>query len=119
MSGIRNKQFRRKHPDRWIRRKLRHQNPKIKKRLFGHLFMIPCYHCHKVFLYEQLTVEHILPLSCGGTNDDENITLACAPCNQEQGRIVWLQKRKENRQAYEQYSSQHNRENWAITIQGA
>ena len=108
--------FKTKNQERWKRRKLRHQNPRLKKKLFGHLCMAPCYYCHQIFLYHQLTVEHIIPLICGGTNDDNNITLACVPCNQKQGRIVWLQIRKQNRRIYEQYSSQHSSENRTSSV---
>jgi hypothetical protein len=27
------------------------------------------------------TLDHVIPLSCGGDNRDQNVVLACAPCN--------------------------------------
>ena len=32
------------------------------------------------------TIEHILPLTHGGTNDLSNLALACVECNSEKGR---------------------------------
>lgn len=61
-------------------------NTKLKKQLFGHLFISSCYYCKQVFIVAQLTIEHIIPLSWDGTNDAENVTLACKPCNHARGR---------------------------------
>jgi 5-methylcytosine-specific restriction endonuclease McrA len=47
---------------------------------------------------KELTIEHITPLCLGGTNDESNITLACAPCNQTKGKEVWAKIKKENRE---------------------
>ena len=82
-------------------------NAQLKKRLFGNLFVAPCYYCRLVFLKDELTIEHIIPLSIGGTNDDNNIALACAPCNHQRGRETWLLKKKILRKQYEQHSSEH------------
>lgn len=38
--------------------------------------------------YEDATVEHVLPLSRGGSNRVENIRLACEPCNKARGNGV-------------------------------
>ena len=80
------------------RRKCRKQqlkiNNQIKKTYYRHLIMHPCCYCKKVFLVSNLTVEHIIPLSFGGSNHRENIDLACAPCNQQRGRESWFLKRQ-------------------------
>lgn len=76
------------------RRKQNKINQKLKNKLFGHLFMMPCFYCKKVFMVNDLTVEHIIPLCLNGTNDPINITLACAPCNHEMGRQAWFQRLK-------------------------
>lgn len=68
-------------------------NKSLKRRLFGHLVISSCYYCKKVFLVDNLTIEHLKPLLFGGTNSDDNIALACAPCNQEKGKEAWFQKR--------------------------
>lgn len=82
--------------------------------------MFPCHWCRLVFLVDQLTVEHIVPLSSGGTNQDNNITLACAPCNHRHGKESWARKqcspehvarkRQLAREHYEQYSPKHRTE---------
>jgi 5-methylcytosine-specific restriction endonuclease McrA len=85
-------------------------NAQLKRRLYENVFLAPCCYCHKVFLMIHLTVEHITPLSLGGTNEETNIALACAPCNQEKGKEAWHFKRKLLREQYEQHSSQHQRQ---------
>lgn len=69
-------------------------NAGLKRRLFEELAFAPCCYCTKAFLVEYLTIEHIMPRSLGGTNDSENIALACAPCNQERGREAWFIKKE-------------------------
>jgi 5-methylcytosine-specific restriction endonuclease McrA len=87
------------------RHKQKKLNTKLKKRLFGQLFMSPCCYCRRVFLFTELTVEHIVPLCLGGTNDPSNIALACSPCNHERGKEAWLQKQQINKKYYEQHHS--------------
>lgn len=45
----------------------------------GHL----CEYCHasEKWQYVRFTVDHVVPLSLGGTDDFENLTLACFHCN--------------------------------------
>jgi 5-methylcytosine-specific restriction endonuclease McrA len=41
-----------------------------------------CAYCGGVLLYDQpFHIDHIVPLSKGGTNDENNLTLACVLCN--------------------------------------
>lgn len=110
------------------RQKQKKINTRLKIKLFGHLVFAPCCYCKVVFLYDQLTVEHIKPLCLGGDNDESNIALACAPCNHIHGKIAWHQKqcsqeylnRKElDRKHYEQYSTEHLQQNWNGSIQGS
>lgn len=70
------------------------KNGQLKRRLFKNVVIAPCCYCKVVFLITELTIEHIHPLSLGGTNEDSNIALACAPCNQERGRLSWLQNKQ-------------------------
>ena len=44
-----------------------------------------CVSCGNKFLYEQMTVDHIEPLSKGGPDLPYNIQLLCAPCNSSKG----------------------------------
>ena len=83
---------------------------KLKKKLFGHLFMAPCCYCHLVFMVDHLTIEHIIPLILGGTHDEANIALACAPCNHQKGREAWFEKRRLRKQYYEQHPAQHQKQ---------
>ena len=42
-----------------------------------------CEYCHtsERWQYIRFTIDHIIPLSQGGTNDSENLALACFHCN--------------------------------------
>jgi 5-methylcytosine-specific restriction endonuclease McrA len=91
-------------------------NQQLKKRLFGHLSIAPCYYCKSIFLYINLTIEHLKPLAFGGTNEDSNIALACLPCNRRKGKEALALKRCKDKN--EQYSSQHSRENRTGSVQG-
>jgi len=41
--------------------------------------------CGYQFAFEDLTMDHIVPRSLGGTNHITNFHLMCAPCNREKG----------------------------------
>ena len=41
-----------------------------------------CLVCHST---DELTIDHDIPLSRGGTNDDGNLQLLCGPCNSRKG----------------------------------
>lgn len=64
---------------------VRHRNKKRKLRLIRERGPT-CEFCHNEFTPERLTIEHVRPISCGGTNDPGNIALACGPCNLERNR---------------------------------
>ena len=53
----------------------------MKERLYGRVEGECCY-CRDIFPLSQMTIEHIIPKSFGGTNHPINLTLACAPCNE-------------------------------------
>lgn len=89
------------------KRKQKRENEKLKRKLFRNVFVYPCCYCKVVFLIDELTIEHKVPRSMGGTNDDENIDLACGPCNHQKGKESWILLRQLKRQQREQYSSQH------------
>ena len=40
-----------------------------------------CYHCGQKFLREQLTMDHLIPLSRGGRSTKKNIVVSCKQCN--------------------------------------
>lgn len=68
-------------------------NSSLKKRLYRDVVFAPCFYCKKIFLIENLTIEHLIPRSYGGTNDDSNIAIACSPCNHHMGRVAWFVKK--------------------------
>ena len=40
-----------------------------------------CYYCHKNFLPDELTMDHLIPLSRGGRSTKGNIVPCCKICN--------------------------------------
>lgn len=68
-------------------------NATLKRRLYKDIFVAPCCYCRVVFLIDELTIEHKTPRCLGGTNNDDNIDLACPACNHERGHIAWLSRR--------------------------
>jgi 5-methylcytosine-specific restriction endonuclease McrA len=59
-----------------------------------------CIHCNKKSYIKEdgsfiskLTIEHIIPKYHGGTDDLENIAIACASCNSHKGRTLDFKKR--------------------------
>ena len=48
-----------------------------------------CTHCGKeIKIGEDFTVEHVIPLSKGGTNEFENLVSLCEDCNKEKGNDI-------------------------------
>lgn len=44
-----------------------------------------CSYCGTQLLLETATIDHVIPKHLGGTDDDENLTLACERCNRGKG----------------------------------
>lgn len=67
----------------------RRQQTRIKKRLLKRTQQINgmyrCWYCPHLFWPDELTVEHLIPVSKGGADIDANKVLACAPCNSDRG----------------------------------
>lgn len=40
-----------------------------------------CYHCEQKFSRDELTMDHLIPLSRGGRSTKKNIVVACKQCN--------------------------------------
>lgn len=49
-----------------------------------------CACCGLKLTTKTMTVEHIIPLHRGGTNDMENLTALCKTCNKDKGNILYL-----------------------------
>lgn len=47
-----------------------------------------CAHCGKKLKLEDCTVEHIIPLNKGGTNDYVNLVVLCNNCNKEKDDLI-------------------------------
>lgn len=75
-------------------------NHGLRKKMFGDFIIYPCCYCMKVYLVDDLTIEHKTPLCLGGTNDPSNIDLACPKCNHDLGKEAWKLRREENRVKY-------------------
>lgn len=46
-----------------------------------------CQYCGaRLFTNEEATIDHIIPVSLGGSNEDSNLRAACQPCNTTKGQ---------------------------------
>lgn len=59
-----------------------------------------CIHCSSRIVVEEsgatgATVEHIVPRNHGGTDELENLALACARCNQSKGTRLDVRKKND------------------------
>jgi 5-methylcytosine-specific restriction endonuclease McrA len=44
-----------------------------------------CQYCGRVFVQKELNLDHVVPISRGGTSCWENVVCACVPCNTRKG----------------------------------
>lgn len=51
-----------------------------------------CFFCWAVLGFDELTIEHILSVSHGGSDNVNNLCLACEPCNTEIGNLPVTKK---------------------------
>lgn len=49
-----------------------------------------CVYClsRQEYVWGKLEVEHIVPLKAGGTNEEDNLCLACRPCNSHKSQQI-------------------------------
>lgn len=67
-------------------------NPKQKrnkKQKLSDLYGSQCWWCGEYLLIEDLTIEHLLPKSHGGSDSFENLRLSCFPCNNSRGNSLY------------------------------
>lgn len=50
-----------------------------------------CQYCNQLFSCDELTMDHVVPVSHGGKESWENIVAACAPCNHSRGNNTRIQ----------------------------
>ncbi|MDF5708503.1 MAG: HNH endonuclease [Nostoc sp. S4] len=48
-----------------------------------------CWWCRQNIPQARLTIEHLLPKSCGGSNSFENLRLSCFKCNNTRGNSIY------------------------------
>jgi 5-methylcytosine-specific restriction endonuclease McrA len=51
-----------------------------------------CFYCD-CELRENRTIDHMEPIALGGSNDEDNIVVACRPCNEAKGMksfVEWM-----------------------------
>ena len=44
-----------------------------------------CHYCGRKFTFKELTLDHVVPLSRGGTTSPGNVVPACRECNKAKG----------------------------------
>jgi 5-methylcytosine-specific restriction protein A len=47
-----------------------------------------CYHCNDRFSRENLTMDHLIPLSRGGRTTKKNVVVSCKQCNSEKKNLT-------------------------------
>ena len=47
-----------------------------------------CYYCENKFSQDQLTMDHVIPLSRGGRSTKKNIVAACKQCNSHKKNLT-------------------------------
>lgn len=59
----------------------REHSKRQKSLIFGNDTIKYCCYCEIPLSFEEATVEHIIPISKGGPDKLENLTIACPSCN--------------------------------------
>jgi len=62
---------------------------RYKANRFGTKPQLPCRYCGKLLTRDLATVDHKNPLSRGGKNNHENLTIACGDCNVDKGDMTF------------------------------
>lgn len=71
--------------DQWgLRRFPAKKRRKIREKLLD-IYGNVCFRCGSSRKPEDLTIDHVIPVSAGGTNDFKNLRVMCNRCNQEKG----------------------------------
>lgn len=62
-----------------------HQRKPIPRRIRMQVFKRDGYACRSCYTGEDLTIDHVVPVSRGGRDDFENLQTLCLPCNLHKG----------------------------------
>ncbi|WP_375338946.1 HNH endonuclease [Ancylothrix sp. D3o] len=65
------------------------QQKRSKKQKLIALFGAKCWWCCECLPENQLTLDHLIPKSRGGSNSPENLRLACEKCNKSRGNSLY------------------------------
>ena len=65
--------------------KRKNNNKTLRHKLFYDRGINKCYCCEKTMTFEETTLEHIIPLAKGGSNNIDNLSLSHYECNNEKG----------------------------------
>lgn len=69
-----------------------------------------CFYCRNAFPIEKLTIDHLMPLSKGGSGlRIENLVLACSPCNNAKGARLIGSGVRADTTAYQDYTRTRSR----------
>ena len=67
----------------------RFEMQKIKLQLWKEYGNI-CVYCGKPFIFKDLTLDHIVPLTKDGKSNKKNLVLCCQSCNSKKGdKFIW------------------------------
>lgn len=79
-----------------------------RRQLFGGRATVPCCFCRKTLIPATATIEHVRPISRGGSNDLSNLRLSCSPCNYDRGVRDFDEFQRETRKRIEEYLKRAN-----------
>lgn len=79
----------------------RRSNPRFSKYNVYLRDLFTCQYCYTRFSQQQLTIDHVIPISKGGKTEWANIVSACNPCNSSKGnRLDIVPKNKPYQPTY-------------------
>lgn len=64
-----------------------YQRRELKRRMYSNQNAI-CYICNKYMTFKDASVDHVIPLSKGGSSEEENLKLAHKDCNDKKGDLL-------------------------------
>ncbi|MBT8361219.1 MAG: HNH endonuclease [Desulfobacterales bacterium] len=47
-----------------------------------------CHYCHHIFKHQELTMDHLVPLSRGGRSTKDNLVPCCKTCNTKKQTLL-------------------------------